>query len=459
MTRAGDATPSGTTDGQAEQPAPARERSEMPPEMKRSNVRFALSLPLFFMVMFPLCYITALHLPSPHHLPVAVVGAGASAFIAGVGPSLAGQFDLTPVSSPGQAADMILNQTVKAAYVPAPSGESAQLMVAGADGRVLTQLVPAVFRPIAAQSGNTLQVQDIAPLAPGDGNGIGLMFFMLIVMIVGFMTANILGNAAFFLALRTRVAISAGIAVLAPVVLWAFMGPWLEIIVGSPGQILAVIAIGAVASFIVGLMTAAAVVFIGKWALFPCMLVFVFLNIPSSNSAYPAEIVPSFFGAVSDVHLGAAMVGAIRSVLYLRGAGLGGHLGTMAVWLAFAVLLILVAVVYRHRMASSTTTEDEQQLSAEAGRAVRGLVHDQHGKPLPTAIVTLVAPTGTQSGSTSVDDGGGFHIDDLAEGCYTVVVSAPGHHPAAHTAVLNGHHPHRAGEGADDLDAIRLIPR
>ncbi|GAA4903738.1 carboxypeptidase family protein [Actinomycetospora succinea] len=440
---------------------------ELSPEMKRSNVRFALTLPLFFMIMFPLCYITALHLPVPHDLPVAVVGAGAAAFIASAAPALAGKFTLVPVDTPQQATDMIFQQTVKAAYVTAPPGQSAHMLVAGADGRVMTQLVPTVFAPFAAQAGNTVQTVDVAPLAPGDGNGIGLMFFMLIVCIVGFMTANILGNAAYFLPMRTRVAISAGVAVLTPIVLFLFMGAWLQILQGTVGQIVAVIALGAVTSFTVGLATTALVAFLGKWALFPGMLVFVFLNIPSSNSAYPAEIVPPFFGWLSEWHLGAGFVDAVRAVLYLDGAGLGGHLLVIGLWFLAAVLLV-GAAAWRKRAAAAGEADagDEDGEGDEAGpagaaasgagpeRVLLGRVHDHHGTPLPGAVVTLVDHRGTQTGRTSTTDEGGFRIDDLPTGAYTLIEAAPGHEPAARATVVDHH---GGGGHGGRVGDIRLV--
>ncbi|MDL5159166.1 carboxypeptidase-like regulatory domain-containing protein [Actinomycetospora termitidis] len=424
------------------------------PEMKRSNLRFSLAMPLFFMVMFPLCYITALHLPVPNQIPVGVVGAGAAALVASLGPRLGNAVELMPVGSVDQAREMIFQQTIKAAYVP----ESSQMLVAGADGRVMTQLVPTIFAPVA---GGALTTVDVAPLAPGDGNGIGLMFFMLIVCIVGFMTANILGNAAFFLPVRQRIAISAGVAVLTPIVLWLFMGLWLQIIVGSFGQIVAVIALGAVASFTVGLVTTAAVVVLGKWALFPCMLIFVFLNIPSSNSAYPAEIVPPFFGGLSEVHLGSALVGAVRSILYFGNVGVGSHLLTMGIWLVIGVVLLGAAIAWRDRGSSSSSasadaTDSEEELDHEvagaaaagAGPRLSGRVHGRDGRPLGGARVTVVDGRGTQSGLATADGEGRFEVAGLPGGTFTVIASAPGHAPAAHTATVGG-------PGAD-LGSIRL---
>lgn len=400
---------------------------QMSEPMKRSNLGFALTLPVFFMVMFPLCYVTALHMPAPHHIPVAVAGPGAAAFTAKAGPALAGKVDLIPVGSPGQAHHLLMDQTVKAAYVPGGSGHASQLSVAGADGRLMSQLLPGIFRPVADHNGGSLKVHDVAPLAPGDGNGIGLMFFMLICVLVGFMAANIIGNAAYFLRMRHRIVISAGLAVLAPLVLYLFMGVWLRIIVGTPGQIVAALVTAAVASFTTGLLTHTGVVFLGKWALFPAMLLFVFLNISSSNSAYTAEIVPPFFSWISHWHLGAAMVDITRSVLYLHGDGLTRPLTVMAIWLASAAA-IGAALAYRRHKAKTTesTNTAGQQHTSDNGQAqhaaatgagpgspaLHGQVHNPHGTPVTDATVTVVDPAGSLIGQATADNNGRFRIEN-----------------------------------------------
>lgn len=407
--------------------------------MKRSNLIFALTLPLFFMIMFPLCLVNALHLPTPHDVPVAVVGPGADAFIEQAGPELDGSVELLAGGTQEQAQQQLWAQDVRAVYEPATDEGSSELTVAGADGRMMSEVMPMIFEPIAEASGSELEVNDIAPLAAGDGNGIGLMFYMLLCVLLGFLTANIVGNAAFFLRMRHRLLISAGVALLAPAVLFALMGGWLHVLQGSPGQIIAAMALGSTASFTVGLLTHTAVVFLGKWAIFPSIALFIFLNIPSSNSAFPHEFVPPFFGWISQWHLGAALVGAVRSVLYLHGAGIGRHLIVMGIWLFIAVLAIAAALVHRRRKArieasrtSQGDAEEEQRHEAEAGSVgagplqpdIQGLVQEQDGKPVPGSRVILVGPDGQETGRLHVDPDGNYRP--------RVPEDTAGHHPHSH---------------------------
>lgn len=457
--------------------APNPAAQEPSPAMKRSLIRYSLVMPLFFMVMFPLCYITALHQPSLHDFPVAVVGqhGAAEAFIDEISPKLGDKFDLVTASGAAEARHMMAEQAVKAAYIPAahPGGQ-ATLLLAGAFGRIATQLVPAYFSPVAQAHGVDMVTKDIAPLAPGDASGIGLMFFMLIAMLVGYMSANILGSAAYFLRIRARLGICAGIAVVTPTVVWSMMGPWLDIIVGSPWQIITCIALAAVALFVAAMMTTAATVFLGKWALFPCMLLFVFLNIPSSNSTYPAEAVPSFFSFVSEFHLGAGIVNAMRAVLYFDGTGFADYLPVILSWTVLGVALVLGAVAYRRRSSrkaaqpatgaetvpASQTVPDQRQAPVSDEHTadertpdeltLAGEVHGPSGTPLSHATVTVLDSRGHQVTRSPVAGDGRFHLGSLPCGAHTIILGAQGHHPVAHRRLFH--------DDTTDLGTVHLHP-
>jgi hypothetical protein len=411
------------------------ERRKISPEMKRSNLRFALLLPLFFMFMFPLCMVNALHNPVPHEVPVAVVGDNADGLVEQAGPKMAGAVDFRTVGSEDEAQRQLLDQKVRAVYEPGGKGEDSTMTVVGADGRILSQLLPTIFEPLAEASGGELQVNDIAPLASGDANGIGLMFYMLVCCLLGFLTANIVGNAAFFLRMPVRLLISAGVAVLAPSVLWLLMGAWMKVLQGSPGQIIATIAVGAAASFTVGLIVHSLVVFLGKWAIFPSILTFVFLNIPSSNSAYPMEFVPAPFGWISHVHLGAAMVNTVRSILYLHGDGIGRGLRVMAVWFVVGVVLMVFALWRRRYKARIEAAEDaadrarEEELAEErdeaaaatvgaspAGPALLGVVRTNTGVPVPGGQLVMLDADGREAGIVGVGEDGRFSFGHHSDG-------------------------------------------
>ncbi|MEV6964619.1 DHA2 family efflux MFS transporter permease subunit [Hamadaea sp. NPDC051192] len=71
----------------------------------------------------------------------------------------------------------------------------------------------------------------------------------------------------------------------------------------------------------------------------------------------------------------------------------------------------------------------ERELALRRAATVAGTVRAPDGKPLKDALVVVLDAAGTVRGSTHTDGTGGFAVDDLTDGAYTVVAS--GYGPAA----------------------------
>jgi polyisoprenoid-binding protein YceI len=70
------------------------------------------------------------------------------------------------------------------------------------------------------------------------------------------------------------------------------------------------------------------------------------------------------------------------------------------------------------------------------------------GWPVEHAVLTLTDPAGRQAGRATVDSAGRVAIPEVPPGSYTLIVSAPGHQPAARSAVV--------GSGGLDVGDIEL---
>jgi len=68
-------------------------------------------------------------------------------------------------------------------------------------------------------------------------------------------------------------------------------------------------------------------------------------------------------------------------------------------------------------------------LAADTG-TLRGIVHDPQHRPLPGAQVVLHGPGSTLTKTVVSDANGEFQVNELAEGAYTIAVSAPGFRPS-----------------------------
>ena len=148
----------------------------------------------------------------------------------------------------------------------------------------------------------------------------------------------------------------------------------------------------------------------------------------------------------------------------------------MGIWLLVAVVFLVAALAWRDRKAARGAAATSSSLGSEAdpdsahdleehiasaaaagaGPSLLGRVHGRDGRPLHDAVVTVVDAGGAQSGRAVADGEGRFRVGELPGGTYTLIASAPGHSPAAHTATIGGRH--ERGGPVTDLGAIRLPP-
>jgi polyisoprenoid-binding protein YceI len=69
--------------------------------------------------------------------------------------------------------------------------------------------------------------------------------------------------------------------------------------------------------------------------------------------------------------------------------------------------------------------------------AVTGRLTTPDGWPVAGGMLTAIDGTGTQRGRAAVREDGGFVLDGLAQGIYTVIVAAAGHEPLARTVTVH----------------------
>jgi EmrB/QacA subfamily drug resistance transporter len=75
---------------------------------------------------------------------------------------------------------------------------------------------------------------------------------------------------------------------------------------------------------------------------------------------------------------------------------------------------------------------------AASGPAISGYVRRSGGRPLAGATVTLIAPTGLQSGRGQASADGGYRIPLPEAGAYTLIAMAAGFQPSATAVRVNG---------------------
>ncbi|WP_028066965.1 hypothetical protein [Solirubrobacter soli] len=303
----------------------------------------ALLVPLFFVIGFSLSIIGTYHKPHPNGITIGVVAPPqVQARLALAAPPA---FVIRPAATVAEAARAVRERELKAAFVPSPDPRRpATVIVASAGGRLTAAAAEQFLRSVTTAQGGRLTVRDVRPLAPGDPIGIGVFMFMIISTIGGYLAVTVLATIAPTLEPRRRYAMIAGVAVLVPTIAYLIGGLAYGTYTGSFGTILAFIGVGALYTFVIGLVTRLLQVLLGPPALFVSLAIFVFLNIPSLGATYTDTMLGGLWRFLNQFWLGAETVNAERSILYFGGQDVGTDLLRLLAWTAVVVALLSLPV-------------------------------------------------------------------------------------------------------------------
>jgi hypothetical protein len=317
---------------------------------RRKQMRVAVAamlVPLFFAIGFATCIIGTYHQPHPNNIKVAVVGppaqtAPVQAAIQHAGGSA---FRVSQVATVDAATQAVRDRDLVAAFVPTlDPKQPATAIVATAGGRLVATATEGFLRVVAAHDGAQLVVQDVRTLPSGDEIGLGVFLFLIIMTIAGYLAATVLQTAASDLPPSRRYPLLLAGAVLVPTLVYLIAGLGFGTYNGSAGTIFAFIGVGALYTFVVGLVTRLFQVLLGPPALFVSLAIFVFLNIPSLGATYTPNLLPSFWRFLNHFWLGAETVNAERSILYFDGDGVGTSILRLLAWAAVVVALLLLPI-------------------------------------------------------------------------------------------------------------------
>lgn len=293
-----------------------------------------LWLPLFFIVMFCLCYVAAFHAPHPSEVPVALVGVPDSIQQA-IGKALPGVLDLKNYSTLSAAKDAVLHGRVAIAY----DGGANEIFKASAHQYQVAALIPAMLTPVLAAAGITATVTDLAPLPAWDEYGTVSLYLMLAWCIGGYMVAMFIGLMGAPLRHRTRVVVILGGGVIISFITNVLAGPVIGAVHGHFGTLF-VIGWGWIVA--IGLAVNGFSYFAGRFIALPAMVVFIFLSMPSSGAAYPAWFMREPFAWLNNVVVGSGITEMLKRELYGVGPGFGRGVTMMVSYAIAGVVLMIV---------------------------------------------------------------------------------------------------------------------
>jgi nucleotide-binding universal stress UspA family protein len=296
-----------------------------------------------FAAIFVTLTLSAYHKPTPHDLPLGMVGPAAvtSHIEHALDSAVPGGYSFRSYPSEASAETGITQRQVNGALVA--SGGNLQLLVTQAGGTGPEDALIGTFTAVATNTGQHLVVSDVVPTRANDSEGLSSFFLVLSVLIPSLAAGS--ASALAFRRARRAWAVAAPPAV--AVVIGLISAAIADGIAGL-GHYAALAGIIALYSLAVSAPTAV-LARIRPPLTALAVLVFVVFSLPSSGGPPNlSSFTPQFLGVLRDVLPLGIAGGAIRNVVYFGGHATTAYLLTLGGWaLAGVVGLILVTGLKR----------------------------------------------------------------------------------------------------------------
>jgi hypothetical protein len=323
------------------------------------DLALRLLVPLFLGAGMALAYLGAFHQPTPHHVPVAVVGAGPTAQVTAqrLQDGSDGALLVSTVADEAVARTQIQHRDISAAYVP--DAHTPTLLYSDAASMTTSALLVDAFEEVAAAQHAPLQLMNVAPTDPdGDPSGESMFFFAVGLTVGSYTAAVVIGAAGTALRLRTRALMALLASGVISIVVTAIAGVFYGAL---PSHVVAIAGLAWLYSFGIVLTGAGLHTFLGRLTTPALVLLFVMLNFTSMDGPYAPALQNGFFGALHSFWNGAALVEAGRDLLYFPDLGIARYVATLIAWVGVGALVLLVAGAHErrtHAAALSVETAD-----------------------------------------------------------------------------------------------------
>jgi hypothetical protein len=291
---------------------------------------------------FIAAYVGALHAPTPHDVPVAVVNSG--------GASTGEQRALAAISGTGAVHFVAVSSFASArAGIDATSvyaviivgGSHFRLDVAAAANPFTASAVTSVVRAATTATSIPLSVVDLAPLPVGDAEGLSPFYLAVGWVVGGYLAATMLGLGSAMSPESRRAALSRVVGLVAFAVASGLIGAalvdyWLGAL---EHHFVELAGIGALVVLASALATMAFQTILGIVGSAITVAAFVVVGNPSSGGPFAAPLLPRFFGVIGrDLPPGAG-TSLIRSLSYFGGADLTRELIVLGAYAAGGAIL------------------------------------------------------------------------------------------------------------------------
>ena len=315
---------------------------------------------LVLMLAFAFSYVGAFHEPTPHKVPIAVIGPPAAAVQLNRLPG--DPLDARQASSRPDALSQIDNRDVYGAYEVATN----RLFVASAANRATAIALEETFdRVAAAQRRPAVRVTDVKPLPPTDPNGTAAFYAVIAWVFGGYIGATLIGligapRSRSRQRATARIGAFAGFGIVAGVLSVVMLRACFGVF---SGHMVAMCAIGALTIFASGAAAGGLQAAAGPAGTGLVILVFVILGNSASGGPFARPLLPGLWRTIGGVLPPGAGVDLTRSALFFDGARIAGPILVLVGWAAFGTAL---AIAFGGRIVDPVEVEAQ----AAAGAAV-----------------------------------------------------------------------------------------
>jgi hypothetical protein len=324
------------------------------------TVAIVLVPALVLMLAFAFSYVGAFHDPTPHDVPVAVVGP----------PAATSQLDALPgdpldarqASSRADALSKIDDREVYGAY----DATANRLFVASAANRATAIALAATFnRVAAARGGPAVRVTDVKPLPPKDPNGTAAFYAVIAWVFGGYIGSTLIGligspRSRSRQRAAARIGAFAGFGIVGGILSVVMLRACFDVF---SGHVVALCAIAALTIFASGAATGGIQAAAGPAGTGFVILVFVILGNAASGGPFARPLLPGLWRTIGGVLPPGASVDLARSALFFGGARIAGPILVLVGWTALGTAL---AVAFGGRIVDPVDIEAR----AAAGAAV-----------------------------------------------------------------------------------------
>ncbi|GAA4491379.1 ABC transporter permease [Microbacterium panaciterrae] len=381
--------------GVLETPNPVTEPLGVQLAPNRSRTLGALiAAPLIFIFVFVFCYVSALHAPTPHDVPVGIVASSSTQ--AQVEDGIADKagddaFTFIDYSSADAARKAIKEREAFAAIVV--EDDKVVTIVASSAGVSGTSIVKKIGAEVAHALNLPAQVDDVAPTRKGDGSGTGIFFLFVVTTVGSYLVITMLYQAHPRARLRTQLIAAVAAAIVTPIVCFALSSIFIGDYGAEFGTIAGVLGVATLYGLTVAMVAIVLVRVIGPVASLACNLLLTAFNLPSAGGAVAVGFLPPFWQDVHGIWIGAGALESMRSILYFEGAQLGRSMTQLLIWTAGAALGIIivgiVGAVRRRRpmlnRPSESTPADPTDLTEHSEETIEPVEAASAGASMPAS--------------------------------------------------------------------------